>query len=220
MTLLIAVAQPRQQRLATILAGGVHIGRADQPVRSGLNLGEVHIPVFRAQKSWIARDVRVSHHYVSRHLFGLWSKLVGNDGPDRGIQNRAARLAARVNQVRRGAMLADDVVRQGPNRYASVKEARGPLQMFTDLYTGYRGVDRIIVRTGLPLAIPFDLGIEGIDMRRASTEPEEQTGVRLASRRLLGSAKRSRGERARARLQQRSTTPVCILHLGSPTASR
>jgi len=111
-------------RFAAVFARRIHVWRANQPVRSGLDLRQINVAVLGAEESGVARDVGVSHHDVGGDLIGLGSALVRNDRADGRIDNRAARHAAGVHQIRRRSVLAGDVMIQRSNQDAAVEQRR------------------------------------------------------------------------------------------------
>src|SRR4051794_32483220 len=76
-----------------------------------------------------------------------------------------------------------------------------------------RGFNRVIVRPRLARAVALRLGIEGVQMGRAASQPEEDTRVGFALRQRVGALQGSCGKRSGAGLQYITSSPVCGSHV-------
>src|SRR5438874_13165631 len=98
-------------------------------------------------------------------------------------------------------MLVNDVVVHRANQHEAIENPRAPREMFADLRSANRRIDRRIIGSRLLcLRIAELLGIPGVDLTCTAAQPYENAVLRLAKRRSAASViTRSRAVRRHRR---------------------
>ena len=99
-----------QQGVAT---GGTirgEVAGAGESLRSGLGVGEVDVARFGTQEPGLAHGAGIADEDVCRHAGIGGTALVGDDGTDGWILDRATHKAAGVHAIGGGGVLVDDIV--------------------------------------------------------------------------------------------------------------
>ena len=177
--------QTPEQDFPALLTSAVDVRRWIQSRRTGLDLGQVDISVTRTQEPWIAHDVRVAHHHIRGHVVRLGTQFVRDQGADRGVDDRPARLAARVHQVRGRTVLAVQVMTDRAEERATVHAVGQSGEVLTKLDVPSGRGNRVIVGARDVLAVAPSLGIERVDVTGTAAQPNVYARIRPTVGRLV-----------------------------------
>jgi hypothetical protein len=150
-----------------------------------LGVDEVDVAVFRPEEARAAAHARVTDQQIRGQIAAHGAALVGDDGAERRIDRAAAHGPAGVDEIRGERVLDAELVVHGAHGGDVLGEAGRLREVLGVTHTGHGGVDNVVIGAGhgrLGLGVAAFLGIEGVDLRHAAAEPDEDAVFGFAAR--------------------------------------